>query len=125
MTPVFTFTATNGGTTNLPLPKDDQPFDSEYLGFGVQFRTFNATLKTQHLGSKWRRRVSWEGLSLAEKETLLTVYSGLLGSPYTITFPDGVSLSMQATIGSWIETVWFSPHDGTAYYNVTFQMEQV
>lgn len=112
--------------TNLPLPRSDQPYDSEYLGFGTQFRTWDATLKTQRTGNKWRLRIYWAGLSLAEKDSLMTTFSNLLATAGTLTLPDGANIQVQGILGSWNERVWFQPRPPyNGYYDVSFQVEQV
>ena len=113
------------GSTALPLPKYDNPYDSEYLGFGVQFRTADATYRTQHIGHKWRLRIYWHGLSSAERQTLLNAFAAWLTQEDTLTLPDGQAVLMQAALGSWTERVWYQPGSNLPYYEVSFQVEQV
>lgn len=119
-----TLTFTVGGTA-MPLPREDQPYDSEYLGFGTQFRAADATLKTQHIGNRWRRRIFWHGLSAAERLSLAGAFASLVTTATTVVFPDGTTITAQATLGSWSEGVWFQPGSDRPYYNVTFTIEEV
>lgn len=112
-----------GGKT-MPQPQHESPYDMEYLGFGIQFRALDATMKTQLLGRKWRSRIYWNGLSLAERATVLSAFVALLSAPSTIEFPDGQALTVQSILGSFSENIWYSPWTRTGFYNVSFQIEE-
>lgn len=119
-----TLTFTVGGTA-MPLPREDQPYESEYLGFGAQFRAADATLKTQRIANRWRRRVFWHGLSATERATLMSAFATLVNAATTVVFPDGISIAAQAVLGSWSEGVWFQPGSDRPYYTVSFTIEEV
>jgi len=113
------------GETTMPNPRYDTPYDMEYLGFGVQFRTLDTTLKTQLMGHKYRTRIYWNGLTKDERATVLSAFVSLLSTASVVTFPDTSTLTVQSIIGSWSEQVWYSPWAKIGYYDVSFQVEEV
>lgn len=112
-----------GGNT-MPQMQHETPYDMEYLGFGIQFRTLDAALKTQLFGRKWRARIYWNGLSLAERAVVLNAFVSLLSTPNTVEFPDSQTVTVQSILGSWSESIWYSPWTRVGYYNVSFQIEE-
>lgn len=113
------------GSTSLPLPGFKQPYESEYLGFGTQFRTIDATLKTQNVGHKWRMRFFWNGLTASQKQTLLSTFGSLLSASDLLTLPDGEIIRVQTVLGSWSQRPYFEAFSNIPYYDVSFTFEQV
>lgn len=120
----MTVSMTFGGSP-VALPRGDDPFQHEYIPFGSSNRMYDATLRVQVTGLRWRCRIAWEGLTAAERTTLLTAYGTYLTTAGTLVFPDGLTISMMTGMGSWSESQWRDPYDGTTYYNVEFAVEQV
>lgn len=119
----MTLTMTLGGTS-LPLPRADGPFDMDYIPFGVQHRTKSGSLRIQLTGTAWTIRAFWEGLTKAERDSLFAVHGGAIATQSTLVMPDGVSLEVMTSLGSWTERQWYD-YAGTAYYDVSFSMETV
>lgn len=120
----MTLTMTFGGSP-VALPREQDPFESEYIPFGASHRMYDATLRVQVTGLRWRVRISWEGLTQTERNTLFTVYGNYLTTAGALVFPDGLSISMMTGMGSWSESVWFDPRTEAPYYDVGFTVEQV
>ena len=120
----MTFSLTFGGTP-VALPRGDEPFRHEYIPFGSSNRMYDATLRVQVTGSRWRCRISWEGLTSTERDALFVIYQTYLATAGALVFPDGLSISMMTGMGSWIETQWHDPYGVTTFYDVEFTVEQV
>ena len=112
------------GSTNLPLPRADEPFGMEYMPFGVTFRTQDAAYHAQLIGLKWRVRINWEGLSLAERNTCFAAFCAHLAASDTYTAPNGLTFTAYTTMSSWTESHWYQPNTNEVYYNVSFQFEE-
>ena len=54
-----------------------------------------------------------------------TEYQGALVTTTTVTFPDGLTISVLTGMGSWSEGKWFDPWTGVDRYRVSFTVEQV
>lgn len=117
-------TMTIGGTP-VALPREQDPFQSEYIPFGISQRMYDATLRVQVTGLRWRVRISWEGLTQTERDALFVLYGTYLTTAGAIVFPDGLSISIMTGIGSWTEGQFIDPRSEAEYYNVGFTVEQV
>jgi len=115
--PVYTFTM---GMSNLPLPAQERGFEMEYFPIGVSGRTYDGSYRAQHIANKWRVRVTWEGLTAAERATVWAAYGGYIVTACTVTLPNGMSFSGFVDMGSWSEAVWYDPHRNRQLYNVSF-----
>lgn len=120
----MTLTLTVAGTP-LPLPRAENPLDVEYAPFGITQRTANATLRTQYITHKWKVRVYWIGLTQAEKNSLLSVYTTYTMASAAWVFPTGLTFTGRIPMSTWAESMWFQPGTDTPYYDVNFSIEEV
>jgi len=119
----MTWTHSLGGSP-LPLPKAEGPFEMEYIPFGVALRSLNCTYHVQLMGAYWRIHINWEGLTKAERDTAFAAYVAYLADRAAYVMPDGLTLTVCASLNSWNENHFYA-RDGTVRYNVSFQVEQV
>ena len=111
--------------TPVALPREEDPFEQEYIPFGASNRMYDATLRVQVTGARWRCRINWDGLTKAERDALFTEYLAALTTPTVVAFPDGLTINVMTGMGSWSEGKWFDPWAGVDGYRVNFTVEQV
>jgi hypothetical protein len=120
----MTLSLTFGGTA-VALPREEDPFDQEYIPFGASSRMYDATLRVQVTGMRWRCRINWDGLTKGERDALFTEYQDALVTTTAVAFPDGLTINALTGMGSWSEGKWFDPWAGDDRYRVSFTVEQV
>lgn len=113
------------GGTNVPFPREKEPFGMEYIPFGASRRMADASYRVQLTGAKWRTVVYWEGLTQAERNTLFGAYTAALTTSSAVVFPDGGTYNMMSGLSSWNEDKWYSFGDSGWYYDISFALEEV
>lgn len=90
---------------------------------GSNQRMLDGTLRAEIIAKKARITLKWDGLTAAERTTLLGVYNTYGATASTLVLPDSQSFSVLAVDG-WRESPWWS-RGGTEYYNVTITFDEV
>ena len=121
MTTNYNFTFGSGSENwPLPLPAQENGIQMEYFPIGVSGRTANGSYRVQHIISKWRSRVVWQGLTEAERSVVWGFYGGYIATATTVVFPNGLTIVGFVDMGSWVEAHWYDPHQDRVLYNVSF-----
>lgn len=117
----YTFSINPGSEAILlPLPAQDNGLEMEYMPFGSARRMHSAAYRVQHIANKWRVRVTWTGLTTAERSTVWGVYGGYIATSMVVQFPNGLSFTGFVELGSWSERQWYDPHQSRVLYDVQF-----
>lgn len=108
----------------MPLPRAEDGIQQEYLGFGVQFRTANGAMRAQQLGTRWRIKLAWDGLTQAERDLLLADYVAHLATTGTLVLPDGLACTYFTAFNTWQESLTYDTFTDTLVYAVGFTVEE-
>lgn len=122
MTAAYTMTL---GGNSLPLPAAEGGIGLEYMPLGSVGRSASGRLSVDHVTSKWRARLRWEGLSKAERDSLWGYFGTYVATAATLILPDGESIEVMTALGSWTETASYSPWDADlTVYEIQFTVEE-
>lgn len=111
---------------SVTMPAADNPdgITIERAPQGAERRMSDGSLRVQYIALKRRVQIRWSILTQTERNTCYTAYTTAQYTSTAVVLPTGDSFNAMTGMGSWSEAL-IARGDGTAFYDVSFALNEV